>query len=540
MKINLSFPGEAESNVFEGMLSQLYEKEVAKRIWADDYTLWSDKPDEISDRLGWLNVMDFSAGHIGEMQNFSREVRLRGISDVVLLGMGGSSLGAKVMNKVFGSAEGYPRLTVLDSIIPEAVTGVMNSISPPSTLFLVASKSGTTIETRSLFDYFYDVEDIGGKKFRGEHFVTITDPGSPLNQLGKERQIWRTFENPENIGGRYSVLSYFGLVPAALIGVDVRRLLDSADTMRKRCLAELAPEENEGLRFGAFLGALAQKGRDKITVVKSKSFENFGLWTEQLIAESTGKHDIGMIPIVGEPLADVNLYGPDRLFVYVRLEGDDNTLTDTFIDSLTAGHPVAKLTLSDTYELGALFYLWEFAIAVSGIVLGINPFDQPDVQKEKDATEFILKQYLGSGKLPAARHDRSFHDLVSDINGGSYFAIMAYMHQIPHIDGAFNTLRLRLLQEKQIPTTFDYGPRYLHSTGQLYKGGPDEGLFLQVVLKHYEDVDIPGKPYSFGTISQAEALGDLQALQSKGRKVARLELEPDLVKKELEKLMSEL
>ena len=525
--MNLTFPslGEYES-VFLETLRFLDRQRVPERIWEKDYTLWSQNASEITNRLGWLDVMDSMHDQAPELETFGDEVCQEGISDVVLLGMGGSSLGAEVLNHTFGNKEGHPRLTVLDSVIPEAVNSVYESIDPGRTLFLVSSKSGTTSETRALFDYFYaiEVDNCGSKA--GHHFITITDRGSPLEKLGREKNFRRIFDNPEEIGGRYSVLSYFGLVPAVTLGIDIEELLSNADTMRRKCGPGVNAEDNEGCRLGAYLAALAKKGRDKVTFITSPSLESFGLWTEQLIAESTGKNGKGLIPVAGEPRVEGDLYGSDRQFVFLRSKNNDNRSEDSFVKQLASfGHPITMIEMENELELGALFYIWEFAIATAGLLIGIQPFNQPDVQRSKDATKRILEKYEDTGKLPSVEVRKSVYDLLSQAEENDYFAIMAYFRQTSKTDSVFYELRRQVLKNYKLATTLGYGPRFLHSTGQLHKGGPDKGLFLQVVADSYKDIFIAGRSYSFGTMSDAESLGDLEALQSLNRRVVRIALD---------------
>jgi glucose-6-phosphate isomerase len=514
--------------VYNKAIELLARERVTERIWQKDHTLWSPRPEEVANRLGWLDVMDMMHGEVAGLKAFAKAVKQDGITGVVLLGMGGSSLGAEVLNRVMGSRAGYPRLTVLDSTIPEAVAAVRASVDPEKALFLVSSKSGTTAETMALFDYFF-TEEIGTDD-AGRHFAAITDPASPLVELARERGFRHTFENPPDIGGRYSVLSFFGLVPAAAIGVELEPLLAAADRMRERCAAKVPPDENEGCRLGAFLGSLAGEGRDKITLVTSPVLDSFGLWAEQLIAESTGKSGKGLIPVAGEPLAEAGLYGRDRLFVYLRLKDDDNAATDTFIEIIkAAGHPVAVIEVENSSELGALFYLWEFAVAVAGMLIGIQPFNQPDVQRAKDATKKALAEYAGSGKLPSLPAGGSISGLLEQSEAGDYFAIMAYLRQTPETDKVFARLRRRVMAENHLATTLGYGPRFLHSTGQLHKGGPNKGLLLQIVSDRYRELPAPGHPYSFGVMSNAESLGDLQALQSLGRRAVRMAVDPSRI-----------
>jgi glucose-6-phosphate isomerase len=534
--MNLTLAGlRKQEKIFEETLNWLAREHVAERIWRKDHTLWSSQPTEITDRLGWLDVMDSMHEIVPTLAAFSEELQQDGISDVVLLGMGGSSLGAEVLNQVLGQKPGYPRLTVLDSIIPETVNSVRESIHSEKTLFLVSSKSGTTAETRTLFDYFYAAESDSSRGNAGQHFAAITDPGSPLEDLAREDKFRRIFLNPEDIGGRYSVLSFFGLVPAVTLGIDIDELLFSADAMRKRCSSMVKDKENEGCRLGAYLGGMAKNGRDKVTVFTSPSLVSFGLWAEQLIAESTGKGGKGLVPIAGEPLVEARSYGNDRSFVYIRLKGDNNSADDSFVGEVkSAGHPVMVMEMDDRLELGALFYLWEFAIAVSGVLIGVHPFNQPDVQRSKDATKRLLKQYADSGKLPIAETGKSISTLLSQANEGDYFALMAYIQQTPETDSVLNGIRRKVLENYKLATTLGYGPRFLHSTGQLHKGGPNKGLFVQITSDRYEDIPVTGHPYSFGVMSNAESLGDLEALQKIGRRVIRLELEPAQLRETLD------
>jgi len=526
--MNLSFTGLGKyERLFSETLGVLNQVRVPERIWRKDYTLWSSLPVEITNRLGWLDVMDSMHKHVLELEAFSEELRQDDISDVVLLGMGGSSLGAEVLNQVLGNRDGCPRLTVLDSTIPETVNSVRESIEPTRALFLVSSKSGTTAETLALFNYFYAVVSTNSVSNAGHHFMAITDAGSPLERLALEKGFRRIFRNPEDIGGRYSVLSYFGLVPAAVMGIDIEEMLASAKEIRERSGSNLRAEQNEGGRLGAYLGVMAKQGKDKLTIVTSPTFDSFGLWAEQLIAESTGKSGNGMVPIVGEPQVNANLYGSDRAFVYLRLRSIDNSISDSFVEEVkTAGHPVATIEAKDKLELGALFYLWEFAIAVAGMLIGIHPFNQPDVQRSKDATKRILSQYKDTSRLPSVEAGKSLPALLSQAMEGDYFSIMAFIRQTAETDKAFYGLRHSVIENYKLATTLGYGPRFLHSTGQLHKGGPNKGLFLQVVSDRYEDISIPGQSYSFGVMSNAESLGDFQTLQSLHRRIVRIELDP--------------
>jgi glucose-6-phosphate isomerase/transaldolase/glucose-6-phosphate isomerase len=428
-----------------------------------------------------------------------------------------------------GGAAEYPELIVLDSTVPAWVRTVTDAIDPAKTLFLVSSKSGSTIEPNTFYAHFRAlVEDAVGKERAGQNFVAVTDQGTSLDRLAQDQGFRRVFRGPPDIGGRYSVLSYFGLVPAALSGVDIGTLLDRADNMREGCASSVASQDNPGAWLGAVMGTLAKQGRNKLTLITSPAIAGFGLWVEQLLAESTGKEGKGIVPIAGEPLTAPSYYGDDRLFVYLRLEGDDNSGTDPAVESLEAsGQPVVRLELRDKYDLGAEFYRWEFATAIAGSVLGINPFDQPNVQSAKDMTDQVLEGYRRAGRLPPLAPESSIAELLAGAQAGDYLAIMAYIRQTPEVDQALLTLREKVIERYGIATTLGYGPRYLHSTGQLHKGGPAQGLFLQLTGEHQGDVSIPHQRYTFGVLADAQALGDLQALQATGRPVARVRLGTD-------------
>ena len=513
----------------EATLVDLRRQDVMRRIWARDHTVWKPEPEEITNRLGWLTVTDITCEQLPSLAAFAEEVRDAGFKHVVLLGMGGSSLGPEVLRQTFGSIAGYPELTVLDSTVPAQVQAATDAIDPARTLFLVSSKSGDSIEPNSFYAHFRSlVEQAVGEARAGQSFVAITDPGTSLERLARENGFRRVFLNPPDIGGRYSVLSYFGLVPAALMGIDITALLDRADCMREGC-ASFVPavpaHDNPGAWLGAIMGNLALRGRDKLTLATSPSIIGFGLWVEQLIAESTGKEGKGIVPVASEPLVDPVHYGEDRLFVYMRLAGDDNSVTDASIDGIEAsGQPVMRIDLRDRYDLGAEFFRWEFATAVVGAILDVNPFDQPNVQQAKNLTARVLQDYQTSGVRPAAEAAGSPRELLSKARPGEYLAIMAYLRRTPETDRALSDLRRRVLERYHVATTLGYGPSFLHSTGQLHKGGPETGLFLQITAAHNRDVGIPGASYSFGALVDAQASGDLQALRESGRGVARVRL----------------
>ena len=498
------------------------------RVWRRDHTVWKSDPTEIADRLGWLTVTETMRQQTAGLTMFADEVRRAGFRHVVLLGMGGSSLGPEVFRQTFGSTPHFPELIVLDSVVPDQVLAVRGAVDPAKTLFLFSSKSGSTIEPNTCYAYFRDlVEKVVGAERAGDHFAAITDTGTSLAALSTSHGFRKVFLNPSDIGGRYSVLSYFGLVPAALIGIDVEQLLARADDMKDRCHPGLSCAHNPGARLGAIMGLLARQGRDKPTLVTSPSVGSFGLWAEQLLAESTGKEGTGIIPIAGEPLGLPGEYGDDRLFVYLRLEGDDNEETDLAMESLQRSrHPVVRIDLHDGYDIGAEFFHWEFATAVAGHILKVNPFDQPDVQSAKDMTDAVLERFLRTGSLEGTiGTSGSLRDLLAQANRGDYLAVLVYAAETPGLNKSLQTLRRKVMRRCGIATTVSYGPRYLHSTGQLHKGGSASGLFLQLTTDHSREVDIPGQGFGFGLLADAQAAGDMQALRNAGRRAMRLHLD---------------
>lgn len=518
------------------MAAQLEAHKVIPRLHAHDHTLWSEDPAEISDRLAWLTLPVDIRSELDDLQRFAQSVRDDGIRHVALLGMGGSSLGPEVIRQVIGSpgGAGHPDMLTLDSTVPAWVANTTASIDPARTLFVLSSKSGTTTEPLAFYAHFrHLVESANGSKEAGRHFVAVTDSGTPLADLAQSAGFRRAFANDPDIGGRYSVLSYFGLVPAALMGVGLSELLEPAEKMQRACAATGTVAENPGAWLGAVIGTLAHEGRDKLTLVASPRIAGFGLWVEQLLAESTGKSGTGIIPVAAEPLASPEFYGSDRFFVQLRLADDDSqeaAAADRAMDELmNAGHPVARLEMSDAYDLGAEFYRWEFATAIAGHILGIHPFDQPDVQGAKDRTVSVLDRYQGEGQLPAMQTDDpgALIDLLAASNPGDYLAIMAYLPDSHGISDAINNLRRRAIERCRITTTAGFGPRFLHSTGQLHKGGPNSGIFLQLTQQHADDIEIPGWPFSFGILADAQALGDLQALRGLGRRTVSIRLNGD-------------
>ncbi len=505
-------------------LIRLRETHVVERIWQGDHSVWKPSPDEITNRLGWLSLPENMMGETSALTAFAGDIRREGYSHVVLLGMGGSSLGPEMLRQAFEYKPGSPALIVLDSTVPGWVSDVSDRIDPARTLFVVSSKSGTTIEPNVLYSYFRGLVDRSvGRGGVGKNFVAVTDPGTALEELASRDGFRRVFHGNADVGGRYSILSNFGLLPAALIGIDIGGMLDRAARMRAYCMgADIA--DNPGGALGAAIGRFALEGRDKLTLLASPSIMGFGLWVEQLVAESLGKEGRGVVPVAGEAALGPDDYGDDRLFVQVRLEGDDNALIDEAVEGLSRSEqPFIRLDLGDRLDLGAEVFKWEFAVAVAGAVLGVNPFDQPDVQAAKDMTNSVLAEFESSGLLPDAPETMPALDLLAEIRPGDYVAIMAYAHQTPELDAAVDGLRRALMTRFHVATTMGYGPRFLHSTGQLHKGGPPSGVFLQLVEDVDDDIEVPGRPYSFSVLASAQALGDLRALMAQGRRVSRLD-----------------
>ncbi len=517
----------------DARLAQLQKDDAPRRLWAKDSTLWSSDPakrDEIRDRLGWLSVAEQMLEHVQEFRDLARDGRT--YSDVVLLGMGGSSLCPDVLRNTFGSTKGHPKLHVLDTTDPATILGVRARIRIQDTLFIVASKSGETTETLSHFAYFWnEINKNGRSGAAGRHFAAITDPGTSLEKLAKEHGFRWIFRNPPDIGGRYSALSYFGLVPGSLIGVNVEEMLERAVEMAHSCADSVPADKNPGVWLGAVMGELATRGRNKVTLMASPKVATFGYWVEQLIAESTGKQGKGIVPVEGEPVGKPAVYGDDRVFVYIRMDGDAPNRAVQALEK--AGQPVVTLTLRDKLDLGGEFLRWEIATAIAGAVLRIDAFDQPNVQESKDNTKKVLASFKSRGKLPPAdsvpvsRSKSGIKDLLERAKPGAYFAIMAYTTRTPGSEAAIAAIRTSVRDRRQIATTAGYGPRFLHSTGQLHKGGPRTGLFLQIVQDDTKDVPIPGQPYSFSILKQAQSLGDLQSLSSRRLPVLRVTLGRD-------------
>jgi glucose-6-phosphate isomerase/transaldolase/glucose-6-phosphate isomerase len=518
-----------EQPAVDEAVRKLHEEEAPRRLWARDAKLWTQDPGRSSDYvewLGWLTVPEKLLDRASQLQELARAGRE--YRDVVLLGMGGSSLCPDVLRHTFGPQEGHPALHVLDTTDPATIAGVRSAIDPARTLFVVASKSGSTQETLSHLAYFWEETTGAVGDGAGGQFAAITDPGTSLEELARERRFRWVFLNPPDIGGRYSALSYFGMVPGALMGVDVAEMLERATEMAHSCDASVDVEKNPGVWLGAVLGALASRGRDKLTLVLSRPVATFGYWVEQLIAESTGKQGRGIVPVEGEPLGEPGVYGSDRLFVYVRMDEDPDHEGVRALER--AGLPVVTLTLRDRLDLGGEFLRWEIATAVAGSILGIDPFDQPNVQESKDNTRRVLAGFEAEGRLPEAEASAAsaagpeLARMLRDAADGSYFAIMAYTARNEESERAVAEIRTAVRDRLRLATTAGYGPRFLHSTGQLHKGGPRKGVFLQIVEEDGTDVPIPGQRYGFSVLKQAQALGDLESLRSRGCPVLRVTL----------------
>jgi transaldolase/glucose-6-phosphate isomerase len=511
---------------------------LPRRMWARDYTVWSKQPvRELTNRLGWLTLPEVMHEHVDELTAFADRVRADGIRHVLVLGMGGSSLAPEVFQATFGNASGYPDLTVLDSTHPLAIRRVEANLDLAHTLFVVSSKSGTTVEPRSFYRYFRHLLDKQTPE-TGKRFIAITDPESPLEKLAHTEGFRRVFAAPPDIGGRYSALSVFGLVPAILIGIDVGLLLDQAWEMAESCAACVAAATNPGLTLGAVLAESATAGRDKCTFIASPSLASLPVWLEQLIAESTGKQGKGIVPIAGESIAAPGTYGTDRLFVYLHLQNDPPDGLSARLDALeSAGHPVLRISLRDKADLGKQFFRWEVAVAAAGAALGIHPFNQPDVELAKELARVAMSKKEssrhGAPEIAADAGEMLTAAMSSWLTGtqpGNYIAIQAYLNPTSETASGLESLREILRDHTKLATTLGYGPRFLHSTGQLHKGGPNTGLFLQLIDEPLDDLLVPAAGYSFGDLIRAQALGDFQALQQRGRRVLRINLGYDALK----------
>lgn len=541
---------------YDASLEELAQRDFLKKLWAKDACLWSSDPQHveiIKKALGWLDIPQRLLEEVANMQSFAKEVAAE-FAHVVVLGMGGSSLAPDILRETFGKTDGYPQLHVLDSTDPEQLRTLEGEIDLERSLFIVASKSGTTTEPDAFYRYFCDrVSKLVGANKCGRRFIAITDPGTQLEAEAKAQGFRACFLNDPNIGGRYSALSFFGMVPAALAGYNINLLLDRGLGAMHANDKTVPPKNAPGTKFGAAIGALAREGRNKLTIVTHPSIHAFGAWAEQLIAESTGKMGRGILPVEGEPLGDPQQYGADRVFVYAgaNLPNPKNG-TDAKLRALeSAGHPVIRLAMNDTYDVGEQFYLWEIATAAAGSLIEIDAFDQPNVQESKDNTKALLAQYAqkgsfdqpapevtseafditllsGSKSIRASDATGALGALLSEVKPGDYVAFCAYIERNEKHTQTLDDMRLKIRGAKKCATTLGFGPRFLHSTGQEHKGGPDTGIFIQIVAATDFDLPIPGMNVGFRTLIAAQALGDFQSLDKRNRRGLRIHIKGDL------------
>jgi transaldolase/glucose-6-phosphate isomerase len=528
-----------------------------KRLWQGDASLWTGADE--GDWLGWLRITEAQLAQFQRFQSIAEEVKAAGFKHALLLGMGGSSLCPEVMRMTFGRIPGYPELHVLDSTDPAQIRAIEKRIDLASTIFIVSSKSGGTLEPNIFKQYFFErARQVVGESEAGRRFIAITDPGSHMQQVAEQDNFRHIFYGLPTIGGRYSALSDFGMVPAAIMGIDVLRFLTITEKMVQACGPAVPIELNTGGVLGTILGVLAQDGRDKVTIIPSPGLHDLGAWLEQLLAESTGKVGKGLIPVDREELGAPEVYGNDRVFVYLRLESAPDAEQDKAVERLErAGQPVVRITLHDAYDLGAEFFRWEVATAVAGSIIGIHAFNQPDVEASKIATKKLTSEYEQTGSLPAeapffqAGGIQLFADKtnvealrntagkqtldgylkahLSRLSAGDYFAVLGYIEMNEAHETALQNIRHSVRNTKRVATCLGFGPRFLHSTGQAYKGGPNSGVFLQITCDDAADLPVPGQKYTFGVVKAAQARGDFQVLAERGRRALRVHLGADLV-----------
>ncbi len=553
--MNLSLPPDLTKAV-AAALDDWQEKRNVERLWARDPSLWTGKDE--NKWLGWLDIVGEQRKTIRRFTNFAAEVRDAGFTHVLLLGMGGSSLCPEVLAKSFGHIDGFPALHVLDSTDPQQIKATEEKIDIAKTLFCVSSKSGTTLEPNIFKQYFFTrAKEVVGGENAGSHFIAITDPGSKLRQEAEQDRFRKIFLGVQSIGGRYSALSDFGMVPATTMGIDVTGFLDSASQMVDACGAHVTAKDNPGAILGAVLGIAHNQGRDKITIVASSGIYDLGAWLEQLIAESTGKNGKGLIPVDRETLAPPHMYGDDRIFAYLRLTNAPDTQQDAAIAALgDAGQPVITIAVDEVYSLGGEFFRWEFATAVAGSIIGINPFDQPDVEASKIETRKLTEEFERTGSLPSETaffEDNGIRLFADETNtadlkvfaaevslGGylkahldrlhpnDYFALLAYVEMNDGHEQLLQTARHAIRNAKHVATCLGFGPRFLHSTGQAYKGGPNTGVFLQITCDDAHDLPVPEQKYSFGVVKAAQARGDFEVLAERKRRALRVHLGSDV------------
>ena len=526
------------------------------RLWNRDSSLWTGTDE--SNWLGWLDIVEEQTAQQEQLQKVAKEIQERGFEHVLLLGMGGSSLCPEVLRMTFGHIPHFPVLHVLDSTDPAQVKDFEHKIDIRKTLFIVSSKSGSTLEPNIFKQYFFErAKQIVGAHEVGKHFVAITDPGSKMQQVAEADKFLHVFFGRASIGGRYSALSNFGMVPAAVIGLDTKKFLARAAEMVRACGPSVAVEENAGAALGCILGAAASAGRDKVTIITSPGISDLGAWLEQLLAESTGKIGKGIIPVDREQLGSPGIYGTDRVFVYVRLENGVDTDQEAKVSALEkAGQPVVRITMPDIYDLGAEFFRWEIATAVAGAIIGINAFNQPDVEASKLATRSLTSEYEKTGSLPPEQpiiedsgiklftDEKNAAELakvagdksllgylkahLSRIKTGDYFAVLGYIQMNAEHEKDLQAIRHEVRDKKHVATCLGFGPRFLHSTGQAYKGGPNTGVFLQVTCDDAVQLPVPGQKYTFGVVKAAQARGDFQVLAERGRRALRVHLGSNL------------
>lgn len=528
-----------------------------RRLWQHDVSLWTGS-DEAS-WLGWLDIVEQQQANLQNLQKFSQEVKKENFTSVLLLGMGGSSLCPEVLAKTFGHIAGFPELHVLDSTDPAQVKATEQKVDLTKTLFIVSSKSGTTLEPNIFKQYFFDkVKQAIGAEKAGSRFVAVTDPGSKMEKVAQADHFRNVFHGVASIGGRYSALSDFGIVPAAAMGLDLPKFLSRTKEMVDACGATVPVEQNPGAMLGIVLGTAAVNGRDKVTIITSPGIYDLGAWLEQLLAESTGKQGKGIIPVDREALSAPQIYGNDRVFAYLRLDPGPDAQQDAKVAALEkAGQPVVRISLRDTYDLGQEFFRWEIATAVAGSIIGINAFNQPDVEASKVATRNLTSEYEKTGSLPAEKpvledngiklftDDKNAEALAKSagnnkslagylrahldrLHAGDYFALLAYIEMNPEHEQLLQQLRDAVLNKKHVATCLGFGPRFLHSTGQAYKGGPNSGVFLQVTCDDSIELPVPEQKYTFGVVKAAQARGDFQVLTERGRRALRVHLSRDL------------
>ncbi|MGA8149747.1 MAG: bifunctional transaldolase/phosoglucose isomerase [Terriglobales bacterium] len=548
-----------------GALLSVVEKNIqdwqagdkVRRLWNHDASLWTGA-DEAS-WLGWLNIVQEQIANRAALHRLAEDGKNGGFSDICLLGMGGSSLCPEVLEKTYGRVPGFPRLHVLDSTDPAQIKAFDQSVEPAKTLFIVSSKSGSTLEPNIFKQYFFErVRQTVGADKAGSHFIAITDPGSKMQQVAEGDRFRHILYGLPSIGGRYSALSNFGMGPATLMGLDIDQFLNRTSKMVEACGPSVGVRENPGVLLGIILGTAAKQGRDKVTIIASPGISDLGAWLEQLLAESTGKQGHGIVPVDREALGTSEVYGDDRIFAYVRLESAPDAQQDANVGALErAGQPVVRISMADVYDLGQEFFRWEIATAVAGSIIGINAFNQPDVEASKIATRALTTEYEKTGALPAekpiledggvklftdgknaealakaAGNDKSLKGYLrahlNRISAGDYFAVLGYIQMNDAHEGVLQEMRHAVRNKKRVATCLGFGPRFLHSTGQAYKGGPNSGVFLQITCDDAADLPVPGQKYTFGIVKAAQARGDFQVLADRGRRALRVHLGSDL------------